>query len=348
MAFLTDILRFIAIVQILLLLGLLRRDRGNQSSTIPILLFGLCIVGYLLVDWSPMQLHPAVFLPLLVLPFLAPVAFWLFSKSFFDDAYQWRPSLVWLLAGVVLVQYFGFFQIRHTFLPLPDSMQLLLGWLLQLISLIFILMGILEAARNRAADLVQSRLQFRTIFIVATAGLMALTVLSEVSLRGMPPPPILNVAQKASIAGLTIFFSWRLLSFSRVFSFGYEQPVTMPATAPDVDERLLAQLSNLMDIQKYWRTEGLTIRQLAEKMDVKEYRLRQTINQYLGYRNFNDYLNSYRVREACALLSDPEKRDLTVLEITYNLGYASLGPFNKAFKDTTGMTPTEWRRSKMG
>lgn len=348
MAFLTDILRFAAIAQILLLLGLFRRDRGSQQGTMPVLLFGLCIVGYLLVDWPPMKQNPAIFLPLLVLPFLAPAAFWLFSKSLFDDAYRWRRSLGWLLAGVVAVQYFGFSQIRQPFLPFAESVQLLLGWLLQLVSLTFILLGILEAARNREADLVQSRLQFRTAFIVATAGLMAITVLSEVSLRGAPPPLVLNVAQKASIAGLTVFFSWRLLSFRPGFFPENEQFVSVSAATPDVDERLLAQLSDFMDTQKYWRTEGLTIRQLAEKMQVKEYRLRQAINQHLGYRNFNDYLNGYRVREACAVLSDPERRDLTVLEIAYDLGYASLAPFNKAFKDTTGMTPTEWRRSKMG
>ena len=101
-----------------------------------------------------------------------------------------------------------------------------------------------------------------------------------------------------------------------------------------------------MGNEQAWRTEGLTIRLLSEKMGVKEYRLRQAINQHLGYRNFNDYLNGYRIREACAVLSDPSKKELTVLEISYPLGYASLAPFNKAFKDTTGMTPTEWRKSK--
>lgn len=346
MTFLTDILRFTAIAQVLLLLALFRRDRGNQQGTIPILLFGLCIVGYLLADWSPMQQQPVIFLPLLVLPFLAPAAFWLFSKSLFDDSYRWRRSFGWLLAAVAAVKYFGCLQIRQLFFPLPGSLELLLGWLLQLISIAFILLGILEAARNRAADLVLSRLQFRTVFIVITAGLMALTVLSEVSLRGAPPPPLLNVAQKASILGLTVFFSLRLLSFRPGFFPEIGRPAPPTSIIPELDERLLVQLSELMDTQKYWRTEGLTIRHLAEKMQVKEYRLRQAINQHLGYRNFNDYLNGYRVREACAVLSDRGKQDLTVLEIAYDMGYVSLAPFNKAFKDTTGMTPTAWRRSK--
>ena len=348
MTFCTDIFRFAAIAQILLLLGLFRRERGNQQNTIPAQLFGLCVVGYLLADWSPIKDYTVIFLPLLVLPFLAPAAFWLFSKSLFDDSYRWRRSLGWLLAAVAAVHYFAFIQIRQPFLPLPEGIQILLEWLLHLLSLAFILLGIIEAARNREADLVLSRLQFRTVFIVATAGLMAITVLSEVSLRGAPPPLLLNVAQKAFIFGLNIFFSLRLLSFKPGFFPETERPVPVLATAPEVDERLLAQLSDVMDTQKYWHTEGLTIRQLAEKMQVKEYRLRQAINQHLGYRNFNDYLNGYRVREACAVLADPARQDLTVLEIAYDLGYASLAPFNKAFKDTTGMTPTEWRRSKTG
>ncbi len=348
MAFFTDILRFAAIAQILFLLGLFRRDMGNQQGTIPAQLFGLCVVGYLLADWSPVKQCPAILLPLLVLPFLAPATFWLFSKSLFDDGYRWRRRFGWLLAALATVHYLAFIQLRRPYLPLPEGLQLLLGWTLQLLSLSFIVLGILEAARNRQADLVLSRLQFRTVFIVVTAGLMALTVLSEVSLREEAPPPLLNVAQKTSIFGLAVFFSLRLLSFRPGFFPENEQPVPMPVATPEVDEHLLAQLSDLMDTQKYWRTEGLTIRQLAEKMEVKEYRLRQTINQGLGYRNFNDYLNGYRIREACAVLADPAKRDLTVLEIAYALGYVSLAPFNKTFKETTGMTPTEWRRSKAG
>jgi AraC-like DNA-binding protein len=343
---LTDILRFAAIGHILLLLALFWRAKDQQQNTSPAQLFGWCIVGYLLADWPPSKDWPAFFFPLLLLPFLAPAAFWLFSKSVFDDSYRWRRSYGWVLAVMAVVHYFAFFQQLR--FPLSEALQMLAEWLLQLVSLSFILLGIFEAIRNREADLVLSRLRFRTVFIITTAGLMAVTALSEVALRGAAPPPLLNVAQKFFILGLSFFFSLRLLSFKQGFFPEKEKPSLLPSPIiPEVDERLLAELSTLMGAQKYWRTEGLTIRQLAEKMGVKEYRLRQAINQHLGHRNFNDYLNSCRVREACTVLSDPEKRDLTVLEIVYDLGYASLAPFNKAFKEITGMTPTEWRRSKM-
>lgn len=345
---LTDILRFAAIGQILLLLGFFRRDRNNQQNTVPTQLFGLCIIGYLLADWPPMKEYPAIFMPLLVLPFLAPASFWLFSKSLFDDNYHWRRSFGWLFTALVGIHYFAFISFQKPNLPSQESDQILFEWLLQFVSLTFIVLGILEAAHNREADLVISRFHFRKVFIITTAGLMAITLLSELSLRGAPPPPMLNVAHKAFIFGLNVFFSLRLLSLKPGFFPEIEKSIPVPTANLYVGEGLLAQLSTLMDTEKYWRTEGLTIRQLAEKMQVKEYRLRQAVNQHLGHRNFNDYLNSYRVREACAVLSNPAKRDLTVIEITYDLGYASLAPFNKAFKDITGMTPTEWRRSKIG
>lgn len=345
MAFLTDLLRFIALSHLLVLLWLLWKERTLDKGKTVCLFFVAAIAGYLLAGWPPLQDYPWLHIPLLVLPFLAPMAFWLFSKWLFDDGFRWQRSWWGLMAGVVAVFYLTFFQNKFQVLPLPPSLQLLSGLIGQLISLTFILLGIVEAARNRAADLVLSRLQFRTIFIAAAALLMMVTALVEVSLAGAEAPPVLDVLQKAAIAGLTVFFALHRLTFKPGFFPKSSDPVpASPANLPDVDERLLAQLADLMINQKIWRTEGLTIRLLAAEMGVKEYRLRQAINQHLGFRNFNDYLHTQRISEACAVLADPAKRDLTVLEIAYDLGYASLAPFNKAFRGTTGMSPTEWRR----
>jgi AraC-like DNA-binding protein len=64
----------------------------------------------------------------------------------------------------------------------------------------------------------------------------------------------------------------------------------------------------------------------------------------LGYRNFNAFLNRYRIDDAKAALSDPSHRDVQVLTIAMDAGFQSIGPFNRAFKADTGMTPTEFRR----
>ena len=46
--------------------------------------------------------------------------------------------------------------------------------------------------------------------------------------------------------------------------------------------------------------------------------------------------------------TDPAKVALPVLTIAMDLGYGSLAPFNRAFRDTTGQTPTDWRRAALG
>ncbi len=98
-----------------------------------------------------------------------------------------------------------------------------------------------------------------------------------------------------------------------------------------------------MDAGEAWRREGLTIGALAEEVGVPEHRLRRLINDNLGHRNFAAFVNTRRIEAAKALLADPAQARTTVAAIAFELGFGSLGPFNRAFKEATGKTPTEWR-----
>ena len=86
---------------------------------------------------------------------------------------------------------------------------------------------------------------------------------------------------------------------------------------------------------------------LAAQLGCPEYRLRRLINRALGHRNFNAFLNSYRIREAQALLSDPSKARLQIAQVALELGFGSLAPFNRAFKAKTGETPTAYRQRSL-
>jgi AraC-like DNA-binding protein len=107
---------------------------------------------------------------------------------------------------------------------------------------------------------------------------------------------------------------------------------------------LVRRLERFMTSERGYRQEGLTIGALAAKLDLPEYRLRQVINEGLGHRNFNAFLNRYRIEEAKAALGDPEQREVPILTIALDAGFQSVGPFNRAFKTETGVTPTEFRR----
>ena len=92
--------------------------------------------------------------------------------------------------------------------------------------------------------------------------------------------------------------------------------------------------------QALYRREGLTLAQLAEALGLAEAPLRRLINQELGFRNFNDFLHHHRLAEAAARLAS---EDLPILSLALDSGYASIGPFNRAFRQRFGMTPTEYR-----
>ena len=96
-----------------------------------------------------------------------------------------------------------------------------------------------------------------------------------------------------------------------------------------------------------YRAEDLSVASLAARLAVPEYRLRRVINQRLGHRNFNAYVNGLRLAEARAALADPQMRERPVLTIALDVGFGSIGPFNRAFKAATGLTPTEFRKERL-
>lgn len=119
------------------------------------------------------------------------------------------------------------------------------------------------------------------------------------------------------------------------------------AVADPAEDRLAQALHRLMHEDRHYRSEDLTIARLAEHLAVPEYRLRRLINQRLGHRNFNAFINGYRLAEVRGALADPAQREVPVLTIALDAGFQSIGPFNRAFKAATGLTPTEFRRQAL-
>lgn len=80
-------------------------------------------------------------------------------------------------------------------------------------------------------------------------------------------------------------------------------------------------------------------------VEIPEYRVRRIINQQLEHRNFNAFLNELRTEEACRILADPANERVPIFNLALDLGYGSVGPFNRAFRVKTGQTPTGSRLS---
>lgn len=305
------------------------------------LAFFVCIASYLSINLSD-TINQQIFFILLVPTLALPYIFWMYCRIIFSDSFELNTKIYFGLAGFIAVQSLLFLAVYSA-----DNLSLDNSSFWKLLprfnSMLFVILGIWEVARNKSVDVINSRLQYREVIIFFTAFIIIATLLSELTFSTQTTPIWLIIAQKLGIFGLITYALLRHFKFSKEF---YLESKSKPEQSNflKTDHSLMENLKELM-MHKKWKTEGLTIHQLASDMNVKEYKLRQAINYQLDFRNFNDFVNSYRIAEAKTILSDPDKKDVNIQEIAYDLGYNSISPFNKAFKAATGVTPTEWRKA---
>ena len=109
---------------------------------------------------------------------------------------------------------------------------------------------------------------------------------------------------------------------------------------------LMRRILAAMD-KEIWRREGLSVADLAQDVGAPEHQVRKAINQELGYRNFSSFINQARISAVKQQLSDPDEQTTSVQEIAYSVGFSSIGPFNRAFRDETGQSPSEYRNTSL-
>lgn len=269
------------------------------------------------------------------------VWFWLFARAVFDDGFRLRAWHLGLWGAVVAL---GGSVCAWSPAPLGYA-------LMRAVPIVFTLLSFAAVVVPWRVDLIERRRRWRGL-IVGGGGLYALVMvgarLHSSDGRLEPGAALLDVGM---LLALTAFMAWRLLG-PRPEGLWGEAPVAAepPAPAPrkePVDEALAAQLARLMGEQRGYAQEGLSLASLADQLQTSEYRLRRVINQGLGHRNFNAYVNGLRLAEAKRRLADPAEASLPVLSIALDVGFGSIGPFNRAFKAETGLTPTEFRAKSL-
>lgn len=282
--------------------------------------------------------------------------FWLFTSALFDDDFRVRAWHAWvwaLLAAVGVLHCVGQGAAHAQWEPAA-------GLALGLMPVAWALLAIGQSIANWREDLIEGRRRLRSLIVAATAlytvAQLLVALLWSLSLKEV----VESTANAAGIAGLALFVAWRLLREGHGGLFGSAvasaEPVHRPAgfaaslpspvadAVPAPDAQQVAALEVLMAVDRVYRESNLTIGALAERMALPEHKLRRLINQGLGHRNFSAFLNTYRLADARRWLADPEQAGTSILTIAMDAGFQSLGPFNRAFKADTGVTPTEFRR----
>jgi len=276
------------------------------------------------------------------------VVFWLFTRALFDDAFKMRLWHVLIWAAVA-----GFSFVNCAWIAPASAGNARFSIVaINLLALGFIALAVGQTIASWSADLVERRRRLR-VFIVSAAALYGGTnAILQMLISGREAADLANTANAALLAGIVavICYSMTRVAAADLFAVAPTAAVADvagPTAAPDsgaTDQRLVDALMRLMADERIYRHDNITIGTLATKLAIPEYKLRRLINQRLGYRNFNVFLNNHRIEEAKAALADPSQAEVPVITIAMDAGFQSLGPFNRAFKATTGVTPTEYRR----
>lgn len=315
------------------------RSAVNRQAKIVSLLTSLSIATWLITESGP--LWGAFDRTYLLLLPAYPIAgmFWLFIGTVFEDrpigVIHLLPPILMGISGVIMG-------------PGPPPYDPL--WIARNVAAgLLALHAGFVVAKGWRGDLLEARRGLRAVLLGLLVVFAVLQTLIAFAYRLYPSGPWLGFTVGELYGGtiLAILILFVAASFLRVSPelFGAARtPIAAPdARSEAIDRHLLQKIDDLMAAE-LWRQERLTIGELAHQIGETEHRVRRLINQRLGHRNFADFLNAYRIAAAKQRLADPGEARATISAVAFDLGYGSLGPFNRAFRAATGSTPTEWRR----
>jgi AraC-like DNA-binding protein len=330
------ILRAIGVALLALLAVSVLRTRERTHRTRSLAWLAASVAAFLVTSMPGAgSILGAFIYPLTALCSTHPVWFWICTRLLFSDRATLRTSDIICLGvmGVAGVLY---------------QSQVLLGFAFPVAGLAFACLAPLTVYFGMAGDLDARRRQLRQWFVPFVSIYLAAVIVTQAIVlfqgRSTPTPLVLLnlvVIDLVAAVVLSTFVQLRVVNWIAAVD-------APPAVALSrLEQSVLDRLNRRFVPERLYAREALTITELATLLGTQEHVLRRVVNHGLGFRNFNDFLHSHRLKEAAERLGDPQLRRIPVLTIALEVGYGSIGPFNRAFKERFGLTPSEYRRQNL-
>lgn len=309
---------------------------GNRQNLIATLSLISCIIAYVLLT-APIEnehygwLRPPLLLLTNCTVYALLALYWhkIHNRSLLNTLPRWTKAL--LVPWFLWVTYFFIIEWgRGLFHQIHD-----------VLGLIILLAIVIDAIRDFDDDLVESRRDVRKLIITFITIYVLLLTVVEVFFRPLKDHWIFSLGNALLIFLCAILFAYR--SLKQTLHEKENPQTTEVEKRKPTNNPLVEKLANTMQ-QEFFTQNGLTIAKLAKAMQIPEHQLRVLINQEMGFDNFSQFLNSYRIPLVCEKLKDHTQKDTPILTLALESGYNSIAPFNRAFKELNGMTPTAYRR----
>lgn len=109
-------------------------------------------------------------------------------------------------------------------------------------------------------------------------------------------------------------------------------------------QEIMQKIDTHLTKKKVYLNSGLTVKSLGRQLVIVPKLISQTINQH-RHKNFSEYVNSYRIKHACELLTSDQSESISIMDVMLESGFITKSNFNRAFKAETGMTPLQFKKS---
>lgn len=119
------------------------------------------------------------------------------------------------------------------------------------------------------------------------------------------------------------------------------KPETTPPPIKSEEGKMLEQT---MEQRQLFLNQNLSLNDLTNELNLPAHQLSKIIHHDFGM-NFFEFVNRYRVNYFKKIVNLPQYQHYTILAIAFECGFNSKASFNRIFKEYTGLTPGEFRKS---
>lgn len=346
-------------------IALLSIRSGNQRSNRILgwflIFLSLTVFDFVMYDTRLFLILPHLYGLANPVIFLLGPLFYFYARSLIDPGFSWKKKYLWHFLPFVL-----FFV-----LSLPDYFQsadlklqkylaeinraetgpwyfiiyaVINGYLFGYFLAVFRILWDARktaAAKDQTIDFLQ--IKWLNYLVIAFLSIQILSTIFDFFSMGkgnwtITPFFVAVVVYSISFMGIRQSALFAGLQFKPIL-LKYEKSALTEQQADEIQQKL----KQLMEQEKIYKDNTLSLPKLARRLTVSPHQLSQVLNQNLG-RNFFNYISQQRIEEAKKMLLDPHYQLLNVLEIALEVGFNSVSTFNSLFKKQTGLTPSEFRK----
>ena len=279
---------------------------------------------------------------------------------------------VYLMSGAEKIAFYEALQqgMRTPLIQVVDPLKFVSGVSYAAATLLF-----LRRHRARVKDNYSSieRVNLRWLLLLAAAAAAIWALATTFEVMELVDHPLLQRADDVvalAIAILVYGIGYMALRQPEIFNFAVlDQRASAPAPVPPpvapsvppapaadapryersgLSEKEAAALKRallaVMDTDRLYQNTDLTLADLAERLKTTPHKLSEVLNSQLN-QTFYDFVNAYRVRDVQRRIADEQFKNLTILSLALDAGFASKATFNHVFRKHTGRTPSAYRSS---